>query len=243
MIKKPKQIKSVLNREKNAFDKVFDSFLFVIVQVFLTFIALHGKSLSAEILNSTESSFIFNDIFQSAYNNLEGWLLILVFPLFTQFLRYSRLTLTDLGLLGSAAGVFVCCFYLIYFDVKSPIIFLTLGFQYAIGVVVVGVDKILQFEHEASFWELIFSTISRLVGFIIILYGAGSAILQFVSEGTGEPIEGYLSSFLYPTIIIVGILFMIGYWILIPTLMKIHEAKKLESKREIRSIIRHNKVK
>lgn len=236
-----RDIKPRLTRKKNAFDKALDAFLFVIVQVFLTYVALHGKNLSSEILNSLECSFTFSEIVQPAYNNLESWLLIFVFPLFSQYLRSSKFTLTYIGLLGSVVGVFVCCFYLIYFELKSPIIFLTLGFQYAIGVVVVGVDKILQFDHEASFWELIFSTISKLVGFIIILYGAGSAILQFVSEGTGEPIEGYLSSFLYPTIIIVGILFMIGYWILIPTLMKIHEEKKTGYNKKFRSVIKTTK--
>ena len=238
---KTDKIEPILTREKNSLEIVLDSIFFVVIQVFLTFVALHGKKLSSVLLCNTNCSYIYSDIFQPSYNNLEGWLLLLVFPVFSQFLRVSKFTLTYIGFLGSAVGAIVCCLYLIYFNMKSPIVFLTLGFQYGIGVVIVGVDKILQFEHEVSFWELIFSTISKLVGFIVILFGAGSAILQFVSEGTGESIKGFLSSFLYPTIIIVGILFMIGYWILIPTLLKIHQAKKLTKSRTIKSIIKFRK--
>lgn len=210
-------------KRKEQIFRFLDSIFFMTVILFLTFIVLHGKQVSTFIIGGAADTDIELKILEPSYNTTLAWLGMFVMPFLLQYLRTWNVSITRIGFWGSAFGVLCCLGYFLFFPIKSPIIFFTQGFLYAVTIVVVGIETYLNHDHTSNFWELIFSTISKLVGFIIVLYGAGSAVLRYISSQSQESVDGYISSFLYPTVIIVGVLFMLGYWILIPVLEKIHE--------------------
>ena len=76
---------------------------------------------------------------------------------------------------------------------------------------------------EKEFWKILFDYMTKLIRYFLIVYVALIAILKFVSNENGESPMGFMTTLIYPTVVVVVSFFMIGYWVMLPVWSRIIE--------------------
>lgn len=68
-----------------------------------------------------------------------------------------------------------------------------------------------------DFWKLFFEGAMKGVRYVLLLFTAGAAALQYVSTSKGEESMGFLTTLFYPAVVLVLSMAMVGQWILLPS--------------------------
>lgn len=101
-------------------------------------------------------------------------------------------------------------------DQVSTLIVMLQLYIFGVCLIIVLLNSYFAMTLEVTFWQMLFDNVVKFIRYVLLLLALGVAILQFVSGGINESIDGFLASLLYPVVTILGSFFVIGYWLLIP---------------------------
>jgi len=195
---------------KLIFKSSIDDYLFFIVITVGLIFAMQGKAISSHLFNG-------NGNWIREYNVAPHMLCAVCGGLY-QFIRGRNMGLRKSMLFAPAVG-FLSVF-LIHLSSSSPSI-LVFSIQLLLLIFACGVIALEPYvkenKFETEFWKLFIESSMKIVRYILMLYIAGFALLKFLSDGVGESKEGFLTSFIYPTVMFVYGIFVIGYWLAIPS--------------------------
>jgi len=199
--------------------KIIDDILFWCIIVVGEFIALHGKAIA---------SFLFSKS-STLLRHIEAPIFVYII-LFLSTTALSLIRLTEwnpkhkvvlsalIGLISAIATQLVALTY-----AKSTLIFFLQLFIYATACGVIWIENYLRLNLEKEFWRFMFENVFKAIRYILILYGAMIVILKYISSSNGETTISFITTISYPTFIIVISIFMISYWVLIPSWEKFVE--------------------
>jgi len=185
----------------------------ILVQLFLTF---HGKQLGDYLFG--EEHFRLNNTF----NNTSAWLLLFTIPILLTFLKNKKsIKINSLIIIGVFIGVGFPIIFQILYNTNSILIFTLQSYLFGIALITIIIFREIQGNYTVDFYKLIFDKVIKLIGFILVLFGAGIATLKYVSTVKNEASTGFISSFAYPTIVMISSFIMLGYWVILPCWMEI----------------------
>ena len=186
---------------------------------------LHGKASSSFLLQLTD------DPFSQKY----GWQVYLVLLLSSTGLVALRRFSINQGLKAliavflGALGSFLSTMYSEH--PSSLVLFLKL-FLFSAVIFVIYMETFLSKNLSKEFWKIMTESITKGIRYIIALFLGGFALLQYLSEGVGESRDGFLTTFIYPSITMVLSFFVLGYWLFLPAwekMVECYERKEFEA--------------
>lgn len=80
------------------------------------------------------------------------------------------------------------------------------------------------------------------IRYLLMIYVAGFALLKFLSDGVGESKTGFITSFVYPTVMVLYGVFIVGYWLAIPAWESLVEAHKRQPDRKHNKLFKRDKL-
>ena len=203
--------------------KYLDEFFFLAILVGLVF-AMHGKSIAGKLFN-------LNDHWLREFSIVAHLLCVICAAIF-QFIRRLNLPLRQSMAVAPIIGIISV--FVIHLTSGSPsiVVFSLQLLVLIFAAVVIGLEPYLnRNDLDPEFWKLFLESGMKAIRYLLMLYVAGFALLKFLSDGVGESKEGFLTSFMYPTIIVLYCTFLAGYWLAIPgweNLVKSHTVNKIE---------------
>jgi hypothetical protein len=202
---------------------IIDEWLFVLVVFVGLVIAMQGKAMAGHLFGASpdwiREESPFTHMLCAAIAG--GLAIIRNSPMSLRIRTLSATVISFVGvttihIFSSGPSVLVYCLQLLL------LIF---------AATVVAIERdILYRDFEPAFWKLILDVAFRVIRYVIMLYVAGFALLKFLSDGIKEDKLGFLTSFAYPTVIVVYSLFIVIYWLALPAwenLVRSHERQRL----------------
>lgn len=184
---------------------------------------LHGKAVSDHFLNGTPS------LLNVGFHWLDIYFLAIVPALIFQAIRLhapSIFHMQRLSLLIMVTVVGIPAWIQWLSTLRSPLVLVTQFFFLAVMGGIVIVERIFSQDLKKDFWKQMNEGSIKTIRTILTLYTAGLAVLKFVSSGLGETIPGFISSLVYPSVILVVGVAAILYWIALPSWLQVIEASK-----------------
>lgn len=207
--------------------KIFsvDNFLFaaiILIQIFLTF---HGKQIGNYFFGDKELHL------NSSFNNFLSWFSLFIIPASLTYLKENKkLKLNSLISIGVAIGVGVPVFFQVVFKVNSILIFTLQSYVFGISLVTIIIHRIFIEKYSLELYKLVFDKVLKIVGFILVVFVAGLATLRYVSNLNNEASIGFITTFAYPTVIVIASFIMLGYWVILPCWNEIINHYKVQTK-------------
>jgi len=103
------------------------------------------------------------------------------------------------------------------------VFFLQLYLSSVAAAIVFGADLLTR-DLPTDFWKLFFDNSMKSIRYVLVVFTAGLAVLQYLSTGKGESPEGFLTTLFYPAAILVLSIGMAGQWVLLPAGEKLIDA-------------------
>ena len=199
-----------MKRHKILFD-TYDNVLFFLILFIQFFLICHGKTLGSFFFSTGTT------VLSPNYNNFYHWSLISIIPLILTTLKVITKTRRRLIiLLGLIIIVSVPLLLQIGIPYKSIIIYSISIYVVCIAILTIIVNREFNtFLHE-DFLKYLLDKVTKLLGLTLVIYGVGVAALKYVSENFGEEPTQFISSFAYPTLIMILSFVLVGYWVILP---------------------------
>ena len=198
-----------------------DNFLFVTVLLAGEILALHGKAMASFLFANAPSplrSIYFPEyIYAILFTASMGFVLI----------RISNWKPATKLIISTCTG-FLAAISTQFYDRPSSLIFFLQLFIYATACGVIWIEHYLEYELDKDFWKFMFENVLKFIRYILVVYGAMIVILEYISSTNGEKTIGFITTLAYPTIIVLVSIFIIGYWVLIPSWEKYLMSSKIE---------------
>jgi hypothetical protein len=102
-------------------------------------------------------------------------------------------------------------------DKASILIFFLQVFLYATACGVVWIEHYLNYHLDKDFWKFMFENVFKSIRYILVVYGVMIVVLKYISSTNGEKTIGFVTTLAYPTIVVLVSIFMISYWVLVPS--------------------------
>ncbi len=194
---------------KKIFRSTLDDYLFFFVILLGLLFATHGKSISDALFNG--HPYWLRDI------NVLPHLLCILVAAIIQYIRGKKWRLQ----VSMAVTPLLCLIavFLVHITSNGPSILVFTVQLMLLGVAcgVIALEPFLQRKDlTQEFWKIFMDSAMKAIRYVLMLYIAGFALLKFLSDGIGESRDGFLTSFIYPTVMVVYCLFIVGYWLAIP---------------------------
>ncbi len=186
------------------FDKILFVSLLFLAEVFI----VQGKAISSVIFQGSDKWIREESVLIH--------FLILLSALLYQWLRDQKYSLKISLFIAPAISLWTCTYFLIFGAGSSFTIFFVQLALYAAACIVIAIEPYLTDKMHPEFWRLMLSSGVKGIKYIIAIFVAGVAALKFVSAGVGESPVGFITTFFFPTVSLILVLFFIGYWALVP---------------------------
>ena len=85
-----------------------------------------------------------------------------------------------------------------------------------VSVAIILIEPVFLEELDRSFWQLFVDGLLRGIRYVLLLFTAGVAVLQYLSAGLGEEPSGFLTTLFYPTVIMILSIGLVAQWLLVP---------------------------
>lgn len=192
--------------------KLFDNVFFFSFVLAGNLYAIHGKYISHVVLHGA------TEPISPSHHKPEIYAAIAVLSVGLVTLKSSstRMSMKLKAFLGLFLGL--GCIVLVHTmaDQVSTLIVMLQLYIFGVCLIIVLLNSYFAMTLEVTFWQMLFDNVVKFIRYVLLLLALGVAILQFVSGGINESIDGFLASLLYPVVTILGSFFVIGYWLLIP---------------------------
>ncbi len=187
--------------------------------VVLGHMIVHGKAFATFLAGGSDSPV------RVPFSNLQSTVLIIVIAAFFEFLRATNLMLDGVKLLISAAiGIGISS--ISFFYAKSyMVVFLTM-YAFIIATSIVFLAPYMKQSMETEFWELIINFSFGVMRFVVLIFVAAVAVLEFAYGALEEDVEGYYSTILYPALVIIFTFGMLSLWIILPSWANLASARR-----------------
>lgn len=180
---------------------------FLTVLLGVQILILYGKQVSIFLFNGGES-------FSPRLWSVETHILILAASVIFTLLKMKKCEEQVIGFWGGLVGILIVV--MISVEVRSIIISAMMLFLFIVSTFVVVIDKYANDQMSEDFWALLFSASFKGIQFSLILFGLGMTLIKFVSEGKGEKVDSFLTTFFSATFSMVGIMYVMMHWALLP---------------------------
>ncbi len=187
-----------------------DSILVFLALASANVLTMHGKQISAAVLAHGPDW-----IWHNAYG-AGSYAAIVAGAAAITFIGSLRLRRSYLVLALSAASVVFPFLSQVWSDGRSALILLLQIYTGAAASLVFFFRQNFSRRMGLEFWDRIVAMGIRAMRFGIIFYGAGVALLKFVSDGLKEGKEGFLTTLFYPTLVLFFSFLLWVVWIIAP---------------------------
>lgn len=196
--------------------KLVDRILFLVVVLVGSEFIVFGKPVSEAAFSERsadvllQSRFIWPSAVSAVTAALYAW----------QF--GSRNTLRTNFFVGCLIGFSGAVLAQAFPDYRSPLVLVLHFFFYGIVSAVILAQGIFRTSStlidsmEMEHAKILVDALLRTLRYILILYVAGVATLEYISGNKGESTNGYITTLFYPTIVLLIGLAMLFYWLALP---------------------------
>ncbi|AEI15418.1 hypothetical protein Flexsi_1779 [Flexistipes sinusarabici DSM 4947] len=187
-------------------------------------VAIHGKAASS-FLFAGGASFL-----REIPRPIWVYLILAISSVIYILLRLTKWNPSTKMLAGVFVGFIATIGMQLNDNSSSLILFLQL-FVYATATGILWIESYFQLDLEKDFWKFMFENVFKSIRYILVVYGAMVVVLRYISSSNGEKTIGFITTLSYPTVIVLGVVFMIGYWVLLPSWERYVVASKVHNKR------------
>jgi hypothetical protein len=114
-------------------------------------------------------------------------------------------------------------------DSPSSLVFFLQLFIYGTATGIIWMESFLKVnsdEMDRAFWVILFENVFKSIRYILVAYGALIVVLKFITSEMSGTYMDFLTTLIYPTMMIFFSIFAIGYWVLVPCWQHIVEAHR-----------------
>ncbi|HNT16728.1 MAG TPA: hypothetical protein PKJ37_02375 [Acidobacteriota bacterium] len=188
---------------------IMDNLLLASILLFGELFSLHGKQFSSFLFDIEEKPY------RPSANTFSLFSIQIITVVCFAMIRGSKLKyplkfflMSFLGLAASLATQFN--------DSRSILIFFLQLLLYATVAIIVMVEQYLVMNMDKEFWQFMFSSSLKTVGFVSALVAALSYFLRTISDKNNENAEGFITTLFYPLVIMAVCVAIFTYWIILP---------------------------
>jgi len=210
----------MLNRTKKLFYKYeWESFLLFTLPIFIMlFLSMQGKYISSKLFTDRES------FFNAEYFSFDIILFtVFIIVLMHVIFKHKDIKLKNIFLVGILVSLVFPFYVQIRVEFHSMLILSLQIYILAIGTIIAVLKQSNIYSLSRNNLELVLDKVSKLISLLLVLFVAGAGILRFISETIGEDEKAFMTTLLYPTLILAISIFLLCYWLVIPSYNKIIE--------------------
>ena len=106
----------------------------------------------------------------------------------------------------------------------AMMVFFLQTYVLTVAAIIVIAEPVFSRSLDREFWKLFFDGVMKAIKYVLTLFTAGMAALQYLSTGLKEGPAGFLTSLFYPTTVLLISVGMLVYWLLLPAWSRVVES-------------------
>ena len=147
----------------------------------------------------------------------------LITPIIYSLLRSSKLNTKQIFLIGVPIGLIGPMITELALSGHSMLHLILFIYINMIAIYTIVMERPFSSNLNIKVYELIFEKSLKVIQFSLVVFGVGVAALKFISTEVKEGYTGFMSTLLYPTIVMLMGFAIISYWLVLPAWNKIQD--------------------